>query len=388
MNRRRFLALTAGAAVAAERALLRAQSRLRLMAVGQSLILRDPATQFRAGFEQMRERLGGADVAFTNLEVAIRGSRARDATASGAGVAADPAVLDALRRLHVNLLSLSNNHAGDLGEAGLLSTIEETRNRGFTFAGTGDTLMQAARPGYLKTPRGVVALVAMASSAIPSDRMARETHAGVNHLAVRNGIVDPNDAARVLDAIRTAAAQADWVVVYQHDHYWAPDWQDTPEWKQRWCRECIDAGASVFVSHGVPILHGIEIYRDRPIFYGLGNFIFHISIELRGNVPALYTGAPVFQSVLADCDFDGNRLTSLSIDPITLKSDPGVGEGGYRLHGNPQFAIGTEADEILSRLAGLSSRFGTRMEIASGRARVTMPGARTTRPIRIAVTRP
>jgi poly-gamma-glutamate synthesis protein (capsule biosynthesis protein) len=91
----------------------------------------------------------------------------------------------------------------------------------------------------------------------------------------------------------------------------------------------------MFVSHGVPILHGIEVYKRRPIFYGLGNFIFHIAVELKGAVPDLYTSAPVFQSVVADCQFDGSALTSLWLDPITLKSDTGVGEGGYKLHGNP-----------------------------------------------------
>src|SRR6187549_1163517 len=60
MNRRRFLALTAAGAVAGSRA-LRARSLLRLAAVGQSLILRDLASQYRPGFEQMRERLSYAD---------------------------------------------------------------------------------------------------------------------------------------------------------------------------------------------------------------------------------------------------------------------------------------------------------------------------------------
>jgi len=371
MNRRRFLALTAAGALAGSRA-LQARTTLRLAAVGQALILRDLATQYRPGFDQMRERLSRADVAFTNLETAIRGVSARDAAPSGGGVHADPVVLDSLRQLSFRLLSLSNNHAGDLGEAGLLSTIEETTRRGFTVAGTGRTLAEAVKPGVLTLTKGTIALVAMASSAIPPDRMATETRSGVNHVAQRNGVVDAADSARVLAAIRAAAAQADWVVVYQHDHYWAPDWQQTPDWKKAWCRACIDAGATMFVSHGVPILHGIEIYKRRPIFYGLGNFVFHVSIELKGAVPALYTGAPCFQSVVADCEFDGGALTSLWLDPITLKSDTGVGEGGYTLHGNPHLAEGQEAREILERLARLSKDVGTDIEIVGSRARVRL----------------
>ena len=99
-----------------------------------------------AVLHQMREHLGAADVAFTNLEVAIRGPLAKDAKTMGAGVDAEPAVLDSLRALSFDLMSLSNNHAGDLGEAGILSTIEESTRRGFAVAGTGKTLDEAARP--------------------------------------------------------------------------------------------------------------------------------------------------------------------------------------------------------------------------------------------------
>ena len=370
LNRRDFLALTAASAVAARRALAAGHAPWRFAAVGQALILRDLATQSRPGFEQMRERLSGADVAFTNLETAIRGASAKDASPNGGGVHADPVVLDSLRELSFDLLSLSNNHAGDLGEAGLLSTIEETTRRGFTIAGSGRTLAEASSPGYLTRPTGKTALIAMASSAIPPDRMATATRAGVNHVAQQGGVVDPTDRARVLTAIKTAAQQADQVVVYQHDHYWAADWQQTPEWKKAWCRACIDAGATTFVSHGVPILHGIEIYKGRPIFYGLGNFVFHISIELNGRVPAIYTNPFCFQSVVAFCEFTGGALTSLWLDPITLKSDEGVGEGGYKLHGNPHLATGQEAREILDRLASLSKVLGTNIEIVGTRARV------------------
>jgi len=79
----------------------------------------------------------------------------------------------------------------------------------------------------------------------------------------------------------------------------------------------------------VPIPHGIEMYRGRPIFYGIGNFIFHVPIEHHGDVPAPYAGTPVFQSVVASCELEGRTLTSLQLGPITLKSDVGVGEGDW-----------------------------------------------------------
>ena len=47
-----------------------------------------------------------------------------------------------------------------------------------------------------------------------------------------------------------------------------------PDWLKAWTHAEIDAGADIIVMHGAPLLHGIEIYRGRPIFFDLGNFIF------------------------------------------------------------------------------------------------------------------
>ena len=49
---------------------------------------------------------------------------------------------------------------------------------------------------------------------------------------------------------------------------------DTPPWQRDLAHQAVDAGAGIFVSHGPPLLHGIEIYRGKPIFYGLGGFFF------------------------------------------------------------------------------------------------------------------
>ena len=46
-------------------------------------------------------------------------------------------------------------------------------------------------------------------------------------------------------------------------------------WQEHWARASIDAGATVYVAHGSPEHKGVEIYKGRPVFYGLGNFIFH-----------------------------------------------------------------------------------------------------------------
>lgn len=366
LSRREWLTM-AGAGMLAFRRRAQPASRLRVIALGQSLILRDLRTQAVPGYSALRARLAQGDVRFTNLETAIR--PADMTTTPPQAVSADAVVLDSLKDLSINLLSLANNHSGNLGEAGYRETMSATRARGLVTAGVGETLAAASAPGVLSTSHGAVALIAMASSAVPLTAMATGTRPGVNHVAMHDNTVDAPDAARVLGAIRTASSRSR-VIVYQHDHYWAPDWHDTPDWKIAWCRQCIDAGAIAFISHGVPLLHGIEIYKGRPIFYGLGNFIFHLSLDLRGRVPKEYTEAQVWQSVIADVTFEGNRATDIWLDPIVLSSTPPVGEGEYILHGNPMLASGQDAQEILERLRALCGKRGTTLEIVGSRARI------------------
>jgi len=91
--------------------------------------------------------------------------------------------------------------------------------------------------------------------------------------------------ARILGAVREAARKAKFVIVYQHNHFCgeatgvkAPpspntrvNRSDTAPGLVAWTHELIDAGASVYVAHGNPVSQGVEIYKGRPILYGLGN---------------------------------------------------------------------------------------------------------------------
>src|SRR5262249_1901631 len=86
---------------------------------------------------------------------------------------------------------------------------------------------------------------------------------------------DPQDLKEISAAIRTARRQADWVLVTIDSHQSMPGGRETPpEFLETVARAAIDAGADLFVGHGPHILKGIELYKGRPIFYSLANFIF------------------------------------------------------------------------------------------------------------------
>ena len=164
----------------------------------------------------------------------------------------DPEVLDCLREMGFNLLSLSNNHAVDLGQAGLRTTRDEVARRGFGFAGTGANLAEALAPGFVDTPAGQIGLIGLASGAegqLTPDARAAPEHPGVNFLEQRkDGTLNPEHVSRILESVRKAANQSSGVIVYQHNHYWG-DQQgsglppgrtkiisrfETPQWQVAW----------------------------------------------------------------------------------------------------------------------------------------------------------
>jgi poly-gamma-glutamate synthesis protein (capsule biosynthesis protein) len=129
------------------------------------------------------------------------------------------------------------------------------------------------------------------------------------------------------------------------------------------------------------MLRGIEIYRDRPICYSLGNFIF--TLETIGSfpvevyeqlgMPATSTSADLYdtitgysaekrfwETVVPSFDFADGRLVSAELVPVTL------GHGQPRSHrGCPVLASEDDGHAILGRLATLSKPFGTQIEITS-----------------------
>src|SRR5699024_2349826 len=76
------------------------------------------------------------------------------------------------------------------------------------------------------------------------------------------------DMERILKNIAEARRQADYVIVSIHSHEMENDFKDkAPQFLKEFSRACIDGGAHAIIGHGPHILRGIEIYKERPIFY-------------------------------------------------------------------------------------------------------------------------
>lgn len=336
---------------------------LRMTLAGQALMEYPLCREPYAGFADIVAEIQRGDVAFTDLEVAIRtpasGKPTRD---NGFLHAASPDVLDCLRDMGFDLLALSNNHAWDLGTAGVLATRDAVTAAGFAAAGTGENLAAASAAGIWRR-HGGVALVAAASGKLHDGAAATADRAGVNELRLgSDDVVDADDRDRILASIAAAARASGHVIAYLHNHQWGDDMARTRQWVRQFARDCVTAGASVFASHGAPLLHGIEIYQGKPLLHGLGSLVFHSRTEMG------YYPAEVWQSAIVQLAFDDGELVQLEAVPVSLNERGDDAARALQTRGRPRIASGIEADAILARLLRLSAELGTRLRIDGNRA--------------------
>jgi poly-gamma-glutamate synthesis protein (capsule biosynthesis protein) len=183
-------------------------------------------------------------------------------------------------------------------------------------------------------------------------------------------------------SVDEAKRMADLVVVGLHCHEGLQGrWNtDVPaEFLQPLAHRLIDAGAHAVMGHGPHMLRGVELYRNRPICYSLGNFIFNLEktaafplevyeqqgMPLTSSPADLYdivTGyqkrSQFWESVVARFTFSDGELATSELHPITIgKNMP------RSRRGTPMLTDIDEGTRILTRLDGLSRPFGTAVEI-------------------------
>lgn len=416
-------------------------------------------------FLALREILRGADAAFANLEGTVHTwDEGTPGITQGTFMTTEPALLDDLKWLGINMVSCANNHAFDYGEDGVLANIRHLDEAGIVHAGTGGNLAQARAPAYLDTPNGRVALVAATATFRPwnqageqrpdlrgrpginplgfqttyhvdgaafdqLERMNRELGFSKSHERARKHFysdkeipdaqsaelsllgnryvrgegfaietrVSERDLQDNLRWIREARRQADWLVVSVHCHEFGgaslltagsrAELEETTEFVTRFAHQAIDEGADVFVGHGSHFPMGVEIYKGKPIFYSVGNFIFQnetvgffpadayerFDLDLRAT-PSDFLDArtaggkkghpaePAYwENMFAICEFAERKLKEIRIYPI----DQGFGRPRPQ-RGRPLLAEGEVAKRVLDRVARLSKRYGTEVAVRNG----------------------
>jgi len=204
-----------------------------------------------------------------NLETSI--TRSEDYAPKGINYRMSPANADCLRAAGIDCCMLANNHVLDWGRRGLLDTLETLAHLRIKTAGAGHNLREASAPAVLdiaEERRLLVFSYGCVTSGIPGNWAATNERPGVNLLTE----ISEKTASEVAEDIARTRRPDDLVVVSMH---WGANWgYEIPDAQRHFAHALIDR-ANVSVIHGHSSHHpkAIEVYRDRLILYGCGDFL-------------------------------------------------------------------------------------------------------------------
>ncbi|WP_114783080.1 CapA family protein [Botryobacter ruber] len=209
------------------------------------------------------------DLKLINLETSIT-TNPEPWPDKGVNYRMHPANIPLLKAAGIDFCSLANNHILDWQREGLLETLQTLQEAELPFSGAGQNLAEARKPAILKTKQHRVIIFAYGygNSGIPSDWAASPQLAGINLL--------PDLSPETVDDIRKqvrAVKQAGDVVVFSI--HWGPNWgYEIPPRHREFAYRLIDE-AGVDVIHGHSSHHplALEVYQDKLILYGAGDFI-------------------------------------------------------------------------------------------------------------------
>ncbi|MFC1816122.1 CapA family protein [Thermodesulfobacteriota bacterium] len=205
------------------------------------------------------------------------------------------------------------------------------------------------------------------------------------------------DVTENLAQLYEAKRQADWVIVSFHYHqmggaafltaHKGSELEECAGFVKDFARQCIDNGADMVVGHGPHVTLGVEIYKQKPIFYSLGNFIFQnetvrflpsqaysrfslghnatpadfLDTRSDSNTKAHPADPLYWQSVCVVCKYNSGKLKQIILYPVDL------GYGRPRSQrGRPMLADSENGERIITRLQRLSKEFGTEIIYREG----------------------
>ncbi len=198
-------------------------------------------------------------------------------------------------------------------------------------------------------------------------------------------VTHPNkeDMARIEKAIYDAQMQADYIIISIHSHELSGDKKENPsDFLQEFAHRCIDAGAHAVIGHGPHLLRPLEIYKNRPIFYSLGDFVIHNECipyapeemfakqnltsdatmrdlfydRSAGYTRGLMRDRRMLETVIPYFEMENGELTYLELMPVELNFD----KKEVWQKGNPRFSA---EHGIIERYAEMSKAFGTTITI-------------------------
>lgn len=287
------------------------------------------------------------DLRLVNLETAVTASGDWQ-PGKGIHYRMHPGNVGCLTAAGIDGCALANNHVLDWGVSGLRDTLDALHGAGLATSGAGHDLAEAGAPALLAWPGGgrvVIFSYGLASSGIPDAWAATADAPGVNLLPDLSSATLRGIAAHVA-AVKQSG---DIVVVSIH---WGGNWgYGIPAAHRAFARGLIER-CGVDVVHGHSSHHpiGIEVYRERPILYGCGDFLN----DYEGITNYAAYRSDLCLMYFLEIDGASGRLLGLEMTPMQIRR--------FRLG----FASADDAEWLGRRLDREGRMLGTRVERSPG----------------------
>lgn len=241
----------------------------------------------------------------------------------------NPANLDAMKAAGIDMVVLANNHVLDYDREGLTDTINHLRTREISYVGGGKNLEEALRGAIINKKGKKIGVLAF-SRVIP--------HVGWYAGPNRSGVVGAYDGntQAMFRRIEEMKKEVDILVLSLH---WGIERSLEPRPEDiKIAKAAIDAGVDIVMGHHPHVLQGVEIYKGKPIFYSLGNFVF-------GSADPLTRTTMIGQVLIKDRGLDKVKLI-----PCTI------------VNGRPVPLEGKEGQETILYMEELSKAYNTNID--------------------------
>ena len=240
-------------------------------------------------FDLVKAEIQAADFAFGQIEAVYSTKGCLNVSGTSSPLRGDPENVAALARAGFNIASLASNHCMDYGVEGFRDMLQQFKANDIKIFGAGENLAEARKPLIVEHNGNRIGWLAYCSI-LPMRYWADVDRPGCAPARARTVyetlepdqpgtppriITYPNDEdlTGMLSDIRKLRTQVDVVVVSMH---WGLHFREAElaTYESKYGRAAVDAGADIVLGHHQHILKPIEIYRGKPIFYGIANFAF------------------------------------------------------------------------------------------------------------------
>lgn len=268
--------------------------------------------------------LSTADLAVVNLECPLTGQDS-PIDKTGPCLKGPPSAAEFLKRIGFSVAALANNHILDQDSKGVVDTIRHCREAGLKTVGAGKNLGDAGNPLILETKGQTIAILNYCEREFS---IAGTESPGAN----------PFDLINCLNDLEAVRKSSDLIILVIHggiEHYPLP----SPERQRTYRFLAAQSGVSAIISHHTHCPSAYETWKGVPIFYGLGNFLFHRP-EVKYD--------QWHDGYLVELQFTGREFSMIGIHPYSQSErQPGI-----------RLLDGSERDNFMSELKALNDVLG------------------------------